>query len=96
MIAQPGVGAEPTHVVGSVIDPSHAQVPDGSFVSIPQGRHSEVLTAQWRGKWGNAASRGTLFYASTVIAGASLPKNAATLASVWTLHNPAGSGKNES
>ena len=41
-----------------------------------------------------ACLRGNLFMAYTVIAGVALPVAAATLNSKFTLHNPAGSGKN--
>lgn len=46
------------------------------------------------GKYYEAAMRGNLFYASTVIAGKVVLVAAATLAAVFTVRNPAGSGKN--
>lgn len=46
------------------------------------------------GKYYEAALRGNLFCAYTVIAGVALPVAAGTLNSKFTLHNPAGSGKN--
>lgn len=46
------------------------------------------------GKYYEASLRGNIFMAYTVIAGVALPVAAATLNSKFTLHNPAGSGKN--
>lgn len=46
------------------------------------------------GQYYEAALRGNVFHCSTVIAGKVVLVAAATLAGVFTIHNPAGSGKN--
>lgn len=90
-VIQPGTPA--LNLVSSVSDPSRAANTDGTLVTLASGRHGDAIVSEWRGKYGNMAHRGVLYYASTVIAGVALPVNAATLASKFTLWNPAGSGK---
>lgn len=65
-----------------------------SGTDLSQGRQGEMLTSHVHGKWYQAALAGNLFCAFTLIAGVALPVAAATLNSKFTIHNPAGSGKN--
>lgn len=52
------------------------------------------LVTELHGKYAEAAMRGQVFIAYTLIAGVALPTAAATLNSKFTIWNPAGSGKN--
>lgn len=52
------------------------------------------VVQEMHGMFYEAALRGNVFMAYTVIAGVALPVAAATLNSKFTLHNPASSGKN--
>lgn len=52
------------------------------------------LMQPMHGLYYEQARRGQVFHASTVIAGKVVLVAAATLAAVFTVHNPAGSGKN--
>src|SRR3990167_1463461 len=58
------------------------------------GKTGEQIIGHLHGKYYEAALRGNLFMAYTVIAGVALPVAAATLNSKFTLHNPASSDKN--
>lgn len=58
---------------------------------IRLGYGGEQIVSQLRGKFAEAAMRGRLFMAYTVIAGVALPVAAATLNSKFTIHNPASS-----
>lgn len=55
---------------------------------------SATLTQPLHGIYYEQALRGQVFHASTVIAGKVALVAAATLAGVFTVHNPVGSGKN--
>ena len=57
-------------------------------------KEGATLDTNLHGKYYEAASRGQVFYASTVIAGKVVVVAAATLAATFTVQNPAGSGKN--
>src|SRR3990167_686223 len=50
-----------------------------------------LVTGHLHGRYYEAAQRGNLFMAYTVIAGVALPVAAATLNSKFTIHNPASS-----
>ncbi len=63
-------------------------------ITVRYGRNGDQLVSQLHGKYAETSFRGQLFMAYTVIAGVALPVAAATLNSKFTLHNPAGSGKN--
>ena len=54
---------------------------------------AQVMQAM-HGPYYEAALQGRVFHASTIIAGKIVLVAAATLAGVFTVHNPAGSGKN--
>lgn len=60
-----------------------------------RGTKDGALTVQeLHGFYYEAALRGQVFHASTIIAGKVVLVAAATLAAVFTIHNPVGSGKN--
>ena len=61
------------------------QVGTPEYAGVTQGLH---------GAYYEQARRGQVFHASTVIAGKVVLVAAATLAGVFTVHNPLGSGKN--
>ena len=69
-----------------------ARYPDGGKPLLVSGPHGDLMVSEAHGKYFAAAKRGNLFLASSLIAGVALPVNAATLASKFTLWNPAGSG----
>ena len=77
---------------GQVLDPSTAGSPDGSTNTISLGRANEMLVAELHGKYYEQCYRGNVFYASTSTAGVVVPI-ASTLTPVYTIWNPAGSGK---
>lgn len=67
---------------------------DGTVVKARGFKEGGQIVGGLHGKYYEAAMRGNLFMAYTVIAGVALPVAAATLNSKFTLHNPLGSGKN--
>src|SRR3990167_8086524 len=67
---------------------------DGVVAKARGFKEGGQIVGELHGRWYEAALRGNLFMAYTVIAGVALPVAAATLNSKFTLHNPAGSGKN--
>ena len=79
---------------GLVVDPTVAQLPDGSPVMPGFGRHGQQFVGEFQGRYYPAAARGNVFVASTLIAGVTLPAPATTLASKAGMRNPVGSGVN--
>lgn len=67
---------------------------NGAPVNALGGALGDQIVSGLHGKYYEAAVRGQLFMAYTVIAGVALPVAAATLNSKFTIHNPASSGKN--
>lgn len=57
-------------------------------------KEGATVATELHGKYYEAAMRGRVFHAATVKAGSIIPVAAATLASVFTLRNPASSNKN--
>jgi hypothetical protein len=80
-------------VTAQVGNPGSSKQPDGQPTALMAGIHGELLVSEaGHGRFFQPAKRGNLFVGNTVIAGVALPVNAATLASKFTLWNPAGSG----
>lgn len=69
-------------------------VADGVITKARGFKEGGQVVGDLHGRYYEAALKGNLFIAYTVIAGVALPVAAATLNSKFTLHNPAGSGKN--
>lgn len=69
-------------------------VPDGQITKARGTKEGAQVAVDLHGKYYEAALRGNVFHASTVIAGKVATVAAATLGGVFTIHNPAGSGKN--
>ena len=67
---------------------------DGVVSKARGGKNGEQIVSGLHGDYYEAASRGQVFTASTVIAGVVVPVAAATLNSKFTLWNPAASGVN--
>jgi len=67
---------------------------DGVIVKARAGKEGHQMVAPIHGQWYEAAMRGNVFHAGTVIAGKVVVVAAATLAGTFTVHNPASSGKN--
>lgn len=66
-----------------------------TFVTKARGsKEGAQVATELHGKYYEAAMRGRLFTASTVIAGVVIPVAAATLNSKFTIWNPSGSGVN--
>lgn len=78
-------------IEGNVVNPYTTAVPDNTAAALAQGRNGELLVAMAHGKYFTAAARGALF--SYNVTGVTIPKNAATLVSVFSLYNPVGSGR---
>lgn len=66
----------------------------GSQVQQEGGSDGSGFVQALHGPYYEAARRGEVFHASTIIAGKIVLVAAATLAGVFTVHNPSGSGKN--
>ena len=66
----------------------------GSQVQQIGTPESAGLMQSFHGQYYEQSRRGVVFHASTVIAGKIVLVAAATLAGVFTVHNPSGSGKN--
>ena len=67
---------------------------DGTIVTAIGSKDNSQVVQSMHGPYYEAAVRGAVFHASTVIAGKIALVAAATLAGVFTIHNPAGSQKN--
>lgn len=67
---------------------------DGNVVKARGTRDGAQAVQSMHGQYYEAALRGNVFHCSTVIAGKVVLVAAATLAGVFTIHNPSGSGKN--
>ena len=70
---------------------SQGRAVDGNPKDIKLGRHGHQLVTQALGKYTEQALAGDLYFASTVVAGLSIPLNTTTTPNV-VLWNPAGSG----
>ena len=81
-----------TNFTNTVGNPTANRQVDGSGINSFAGVHGSQLASEIHGKYFEVAKRGGLFIGGSVIAGVALPVNAATLASKFTLWNPAGSG----
>jgi len=77
---------------GTVFDPSGANTADGSIASANLGRANELLVAELHGKYFTQNYRGNVFIGSTSTTGVTIPI-ATTKTPVYTIWNPAGSGK---
>lgn len=76
-----------------IVNPVTLSLPDSTTVAGENiGKAGEMLASELHGKYYTAGYRGTTFGFS--VAAATLPVNAASLASKMTLYNPPGSGKN--
>ena len=67
---------------------------DGLIVKARGTRDGAQVMQSMHGPYYEAALRGNVFHASTVIAGKVVLVAAATLGGVFTIHNPAGSNRN--
>lgn len=68
-------------------------IQDGVPTNLRAGKSAEFVVAELRGKYAEQTYRGNIFWAC-MTAGVIFPAPAATAANVFTLANPAGSGKN--
>ena len=66
----------------------------GTYPPQQGGKLGQGIVGQMNGQYAHASLSGNVFFGSTLAAGIVVPFNAATLVSKFTLHNPAGSGKN--
>jgi hypothetical protein len=80
------------NLVGQVGDPTQTSQPDANNVSFLQGRQSELLASEIHGQAYTANYRGKLFQAA--VSAVTFPVVTATVAAVFTLYNPPGSGVN--
>src|SRR3990167_5874405 len=67
---------------------------DGNIIKARGNRDGAQVTQTMHGQHYEAALRGNMYHASTIIAGKVVLVAAATLAGVFTVHNPLGSGRN--
>lgn len=74
------------------IAPSSASLTSGSTYSQLLDHTNATVVSELHGKYYNASKAGNTFSAS--VTGVTIPANAATLVSVFSLWNPIGSGKN--
>lgn len=75
-----------------VTNPSNTSTPDSTVITQPAGKAGESYFAELRGKYYTQNYRGGLF--ALTRAAITLPVNATTLASTFSVYNPPGSGKN--
>lgn len=81
-------------LTGNVQTPGGTALAPGSQpASLAVGPSAELIVSDLHGAWYEIAKAGFVFMAA-VTAAATLPVNAATLASVFCIINPTGSGKN--
>ena len=66
---------------------------DGSIITARGSRDAAQVVTEMHGKYFEAALRGQVFTASTVIAGVVIPVAAATMSSKFGMYNPSGSTK---
>src|SRR5258708_4050867 len=76
-----------------------ASIPTASLAAgtnpvVPMGKRGEQWAADFFGKYATLAENGCVFIGATAVAGTTIPVNAASLVSTFTLFNPAASGKN--
>ena len=79
---------------GLVVSPQSLNRAYGDTPNNTYGRQGDSMVSELHGKYYQGAYAGNVFYASTLAAGIIVPFNAATVASKFTLWNPAGSGVN--
>ena len=81
-------------LVGSVQNPATNQNTDNSLSNLAMGRAGDVLHASVRGKYGEMAHRGYVYWAASTTAGIAIPVNTEVSAATNTfgLNNPVGSG----
>ena len=80
------------NVINSIKSLSNAVLSLGNNVQAIGGPEGEQIAAENHGKWYHRARAQQLFVGSTLIAGTTIPVNAASLVSTFTLLNPVGSG----
>src|SRR3990167_10193429 len=81
-------------LVGQVRSPADEAIRTGDTVPIQLGQQGDIHATEIHGRWYEAAKRGNLFVASTLVAGVTVPAPATTLASKAGIRNPADSGVN--
>ena len=79
-------------VFGQVGAPSTTSAADASNLPALQGKQGDMIVSELHGKYYTQTYRGNVF--GFLRAAVTLPVNAATLASVYSIYNPPGSGKN--
>src|ERR1700675_4544342 len=67
--------------------------PIGSNPTQTFGKQADGLVSELHGRWYTAAYNGKSFFASTLVAGVTLPVNTTT-AATYLVYNPLGSGVN--
>ncbi len=80
----------PTDVQGWVGGPSTPSA-DASPARFRMGRMNDLIVSEFRGKYGEAKSRGQLFHYCTLVAGQTIPLFSSTVQTVG-FRNPPGSG----
>lgn len=85
-------GSNAAPLVGIAQNPSATQNMDATVAIVGMGRNGGLLTASYRGDYGELAHRKSTFFASVTTAAQAIPINTTTSASTFALLNPAGSG----
>lgn len=83
----------PLPLTGVVGAPSSSSAPDGVSLPLLQGKQAELIVAELHGKYYTQTYRNTLFWASTALAGVTLPI-VTSGSPTFVIWNPQGSGKN--
>ena len=84
-------GADNNQVL--VAAPPVVSQPDAAQTSVLGGKQGDELISEMHGKFYTASYRGNCYSASTLAAGIVVPFIAATMASKYSIWNPAASGK---
>lgn len=80
--------------INGIVSRPDAAFPVGARPISPMGVHGEFLVGEIHGPYYEQAKAGNFFWGATLTAGTTIPVNAASLVSTFTLWNPLGSGKN--
>ncbi len=88
------VSAQYIPLAGVVSNPKGQSMGDGTPTTVSMNRQGDMLTSDFRGKYGSAAARGALYMAALTSLAGTIAKFDTTNACTWTFVNPIGSGVN--
>ncbi len=81
-------------LAGVVTNPKNQQMGDNTPSTVLMNRQGDLVVSEYRGKYGAAAARGSVFMAALTSLAGTIAKFDTTNACTWTFVNPIGSGVN--